>query len=154
MKKAWRLVKGKRAADAFSGEGARLAGGRWNLPGTAVVYLSEHLSLAVLELFVHLPNAARHIAFASFEVTIPTDIAVKVLPAEDLPAVWREEPPPEEIQRIGTDWAQKGETLLLSVPSAIVPNERNVLVNPDHPDFKRISVSSEQAFSFDPRMWK
>ena len=150
----WRLIKKALKADAFSGEGARLAGGRWNLAGTPVVYLSGSLSLAALELFVHLPVAARRIELVSFEVRVPDDVEIDELDEARLPKMWREEPVPEETQKLGSEWVKSGSALLLRVPSVVVPSERNFVLNRAHPEYKALKISPPKPFSFDPRMWK
>jgi RES domain-containing protein len=149
-----RLIKKALKAEAFSGEGARLAGGRWNLAGTPVVYLSESLSLAALELFVHLPVAARRIELVAFEVRVPDDVRIDDLDEARLPKMWREEPVPEETQKLGSEWAKGVNALLLRVPSVVVPIESNFVLNPAHPDYKALKISPPKPFSFDPRMWK
>jgi RES domain-containing protein len=154
MRSLWRLIKKARQADAFSGEGASAAGGRWNLAGTSVVYLSESLSLAALELFVHLPGAARRIELVSFEVRVPDDVRIDALDETRLPGAWREEPVPEETQKLGSGWVKGGSALLLRVPSVIVPSEHNYVMNPAHADAKALKISLPDPFSFDPRMWK
>ncbi len=148
----WRLVKAKHAASAFDGEGARLFGGRWNERGTAVVYLGGTLSLAALETFVHLSAADVHLEFAAIEVVVPPGIPIAKLPHRRLPANWRAEPPPVETKSIGSEWARAGETLLLRVPSVIVPRESNYLLNPAHPDFSRLRIGQGEPFGFDRRM--
>lgn len=71
-----------------------------------------------------------------------------------LPPNWRDYPAPDETAAIGTDWAQRGEALALVVPSVIIPDEKNVLVNPAHPRFRELEIGAGEPFSFDPRMWK
>jgi RES domain-containing protein len=150
--RAWRLVKRKRVATAFSGEGARLAGGRWNHAGTSVVYLSGTLSLAALELFVHLDSRSRtSLELASIPVTIPDDL-VEVF--DKLPRRWRSEPSPKETKDLGTAWASSGSSCVLRVPSAIIPEEFNYVVNPAHADFGMIVAGEPERFSLDPRLWK
>jgi RES domain-containing protein len=154
MRSLFRLIKKARQGDAFSGEGARVAGGRWNLAGTSVVYLSESLALAALELFVHLPGAARHIELVSFEVRVPDPVRIDELDEASLPRGWRAQPVPEATQRLGSEWAKDGSALLLRVPSVIVPSERNYVLNPAHTDYRVLKISPPKPFSFDPRMWK
>ena len=152
MISAWRLVKKKRAAAAFSGAGARIAGGRWNRPGTTVVYVSEALSLAVLELFVHLDAASRaRLKLVAIPVEIPESIVEQV---QDLPPDWRSEPPPESTMKLGTSWANRGRSTVLRVPSAIVPVEFNMVINPAQPGFEQVKIGKPMSFSLDPRMWK
>lgn len=150
---AWRIATRKETARAYDGEGARLYGGRWNRPGTRLVYAAEHLSLAALELFVHLDPEDAPRALFRFRVELPDD-AIERLPKDWLPASWRGYPAPPETMAIGTEWAARGESLALLVPSAVIPEENNVLVNPAHPRFKELKLRRGEAFSFDPRMWK
>lgn len=150
----WRLVKAVYAATPLDGAGARRYGGRWNERGTPVVYLGGTLSLAALETFVHLTAADSRIVFAAIEIIVPDNVPVIALTGDRLPHNWRVEPPPHETQVIGTDWARRGESLLLQVPSIIVPRESNYLVNPAHSDLHRVTIRPPQRFSFDERMWK
>ena len=152
MPVAHRIVKARHALAAFSGEGARIAGGRWNRPGDAVVYASASLALAAMELFVHLGEDGLHIPFVSFRIEIPD--TVQVQHCRRPPAGWRDEPPQEPSMRYGLAWLRRGSTAVLVVPSAIVPPESNVLLNPLHPDFDKIRIGRARPFAFDPRMWK
>lgn len=149
---AFRLVKAKHANSAFSGEGARLVGGRWNLPGTPLVYTSDSLSLAALETFVHLQPVDKRIRYVWFRVTIPTNVTIDELPS--LPSSWRASPPSEATQAAGTAWVKRANCPVLRVPSILVPGEHNLLLNPQHPHFKRLKVSQPQPFEFDGRLWK
>jgi RES domain-containing protein len=149
---AYRIVKARHAATAFTGEGARLAGGRWNRPGEAAVYTSASLALAAIETFVHLGEAGLHIRFVYFRVEIPETVAIQ--PCRRPPAGWRAEPPAERSMRYGSAWLQAGRTAVLEVPSVIVPSEKNYVLNPGHPDFTRLRIGRPQPFVFDPRMWK
>ena len=150
----WKICKERRRADAFTGEGARLAGGRWNERGTPVVYVSESLSLSALETLVHLQKTHMHIAFISLRIEVPDGVRVEEFPRNGLPANWRKEPPPKETMGIGTRWAKGRSTAVLKVPSVIIPQEHNYVLNPLHPDFRRIGKSEAGPFGFDPRMWK
>lgn len=150
---AWRIVPRRRAGAVFDGEGARLYGGRWNHPGTAVVYASTALSLAALEVFVHAdPDTAP--ALVALRAELPPRAQVERVSAGDLPAGWREYPGPEALRDVGTAWVRRGEALGLLVPSAIVPQEENLLLNPEHPGFAGVRLDEPIAFGFDPRMWK
>lgn len=150
----WRIVKSKHAASAFSGDGARLYGGRWNEPGTPLVYLSESLSLAALELFVHLEASDAILQFVAIPVDYPEGTGIDVLTDDQLPSNWRTEPAPKETKRIGSAWARNGTALFLSVPSIIVPEERNMLLNPTNGDTKNLTIGAPRPFGFDGRMWK
>ncbi|HJW13678.1 MAG TPA: RES family NAD+ phosphorylase [Thermoanaerobaculia bacterium] len=148
----WRLCRKKYVA--FDGEGARLAGGRWNRRGTAVVYTSATLSLAVLEYFVNLPASVAPPDLVMVRADLAEGLAVKSLDAAGLPRNWRQYPAPESLAEMGSRWAEEGKTPVLAVPSAVVPQEKNYLLNPAHPDFRRITIGRPEPFSLDLRMWK
>jgi len=149
---AWRFVKERHLKDAFSGDGPRLFGGRWNHKGYSVVYTSGSLALAVLEQFVHLSKSEASLRFVYMRIDIPNSVRVEII--EDLPKNWRDEPPPNTTKAIGTDWLKNGRSAALRVPSAIVPPEFNYVLNPAHPDFKKMAINHHEVFTFDPRMWK
>lgn len=149
----WRICRSKYRASAFSGYGAEKAGGRWNYKGHSVVYASENLSLAALELFVHVAPGVIPIDLVSLHGTLPDSISVKSIEESDLPKGWRDYPAPPELQKIGTDWIVQSTSLVLMVPSAINPLERNILLNPAHPDIKKLKVDAARPFQFDPRMF-
>jgi RES domain-containing protein len=151
----WRLARSGYAL--FEGEGARLYGGRWNHPGFRAVYTSEHLSLAVLEYFVNLDTDLAPADLVAVSAVIPRGVEEERVEARDLSRLapdWRTCPAPSALQDLGSDWIRRGETAVLSVPSAVVPEERNVLLNPAHAAFERIRIGRPQPFGFDPRMWK
>ena len=150
MRSAWRIVLWNRRNGAFSGDGAAAGGGRWNSAGTKVVYLSEHKSLAALETLVHLPRNATA-RFAFFRVEIPDD-SIEALATAALPSDWMRQPPPAATQAIGDGWAREKRSALLAVPSVIIPEELNYLLNPAHPDFKQIAIGKPEPFTFDPRL--
>lgn len=151
MATAWRIVKKRFAAAAFDGEGAAAFGGRWNSPGVQVVYVASTRSLAALEMAVHLDRAA---LLASF-VFIPCDFDERLVTAIDrrtLPAGWRRDPPPAELAVLGDAWVASGRSAILSVPSAVIEDEPNFLLNPAHGDFRRIRIGKPQDFVFDRRL--
>ena len=156
MTRAWRIIRKKRLQDAFTGEGARIGGGRWNHVGTQVVYVSETLSLAALELFIHFTR--KDIKFSKSLVAIPVDIpkSLKIVevPVKDLTPDWRMSPPSKSTKDIGTEWARKGVSSILRVPSALIPDECNLVLNPGHADFIKIRIGNSQPFTLDERMWK
>lgn len=149
--RAWRIVKARFARTAFTGDGARLFPGRWNRRGTPMVYLAGSVSLAMLELLVHLPNADLLHAYRLFEVTIPTDL-IQMLPRRRLPKRWNAERISAETQSIGSNWVRAGRSAVLEVPSAIVPTESNYLLNPRHDGFRRIRIGPARLFRFDSRL--
>ena len=150
----WRIASARYAGQAFDGEGARLYGGRWNHAGVLLVYTSESLSLSALEFFVNLEPALAPAGLVAASASVPADLPVRSIGIAELPAGWRNYPAPEALKDLGTAWARGGETAALWVPSAVIPRERNLLLNPRHPDFGRIRILPAEPFSFDPRMWK
>jgi RES domain-containing protein len=151
MQRAWRLVKAKHMASAFDGEGARLFGGRWNSVGVPMVYVSQSIALAVLEILVHLEDpqllSFYHLCRVEWE-----EEWVQVLDVAGLPENWRDAIAPATLKGIGDDWIRSGSSAVLQVPSAIIPDEANFLLNPRHPDFSRMTLGAPQAFDFDPRL--
>ena len=150
MRRAWRIVREKYAATAFDGEGAWRFGGRWNSRGTRVVYSSATLSLAALETLVHLnpPVAFRYVAIP-FEFD---EALVEAMHPVGLPANWTEEPPPPSTMEVGHRWVNESRSAVLEIPSVLIPTESNYLINPAHPDFRRITFGKPSPFSFDPRL--
>ena len=150
MLSACRIVREKHAAMAFSGEGAAEYGGRWNLPGTRVAYCSGSQSLAALELLVHL-NPPVFLKHRAIRIQFDESLVEYVSP-EDLPADWTAEPPALSSQRLGSRWAHEARSAILAVPSAIIPEESNYLVNPLHADFSRIGIGPARDFVLDSRL--
>jgi len=148
--RVWRLCK--KAHAVFDGEGARRAGGRWNRRGTSVVYASQSLSLAALELLVHADPLLLPGDLVAIPADVPEALRIESIEAADLPREWRRYPAPEELADRGSDWARAGRSPVLSVPSAVVPQERNFLLNPAHPDFRRIRPGKPEPFAFDGRL--
>ena len=136
----------------LSGTGAKLYGGRWNRPGTAILYTSENRSLAALEYLVHLPAAFAPADLAMATIQIPDDVSREEVEIGALPDRWRHFPAPPELADLGTSWAQASRTLLLRVPSAVVDQEFNILINPEHPEMKRVTLLRAEAFAFDDRL--
>jgi len=150
----WRIDKKRHAASTFSGEGTALYGGRWNPQGVRVVYASQTLALAALEKLVHLEGVAGGISFVSFKIDVPVGVKIKHADLSQLPKNWRSVPAPTSTQDMGLNWAQKNESVLLRVPSTIIPSEYDYLINPLHSDFNSLKISKPSPFSFDPRLWK
>jgi RES domain-containing protein len=148
---AWRIFKKKHRASAFTGEGARRFGGRWNSKGVAVIYTSETVSLAVLEILVHLQAPRLLNAYLLASITFEESL-IKAFPLGKLPANWRKEPAPMSLQTIGDDWVASGAAAVLRVPSVIVPTESNYLLNPAHEDLRRCIWGKPRPFKFDPRL--
>ena len=152
---AYRIVKAKYlqkgAVPAFDGEGARLFGGRWNSPGTPMVYTAQSIALATLEMLVHLDEDAvlpkYKICPVHFDETL-----CKIQAKRALPKNWSDYPAPEALQALGDIWVKNQSTLVLRVPSVVVPAENNYLINPQHPDFDQLKFSKPVPFQFDARL--
>lgn len=150
----WRIVAGRYRDHAFDGEGARLYGGRWNFPGTPAVYASTHLSLAALELLVHLDPDTMPDDLVAIPARVPPEVGVDELDASTLPEDWRRYPAPEAVQELGDSWLRSRSAAVLIVPSVVLPRERNVVLNPGHPSFSRLEIGDPESFELDPRLWK
>jgi RES domain-containing protein len=148
---AWRITKRKHARNAFSGEGAREFGGRWNNPGTAIVYTAQSQSLAALEMLVHLDSSELLQKYVLIGVELDESL-IKPVALSALPRHWRSDPPPPEIRSIGDAWVRTGSSAVFQVPSAVVPGENNFLLNPEHQDFAKLRFGKPLAFRFDPRL--
>lgn len=151
----WRLLTARFAypkESAFSGEGARLYGGRWNQKGVSMVYTAGSQSLATLEMLVQdEPLRARYVMIPA---AFPSRLKIERITANDLPADWRSLSAREATQAIGTAWAKKNSSAVLAVPSAVIPSEFNYLLNPLHPSFSKIEIGEPQDFATDPRLIK
>jgi RES domain-containing protein len=149
----WRICRQRYAAEAATGAGARLYGGRWNSRGASVVYASTSLALAAVETFVNLEPNSTPSDLVSIEGEIPEAVSIRRLDAASLPAAWRVSRE-ESLKRFGDDWIRRGETAALLVPSAAIHGEWNVLLNPAHGDFDKILFRSPEPFEFDARMFR
>jgi RES domain-containing protein len=150
----WRVCSRRHARRAFSGDGARLYGGRWNSAGKLIVYTSATLSLASLEVLVHVAEEEWPDDLCAMPAAIPANIKVQELKQEQLPRGWRRFPAPINLRKFGDTWVEAGETAVLAVPSAVIPIEKNYLLNPSHSDMKNVEIGAPQRFDFDLRLKK
>jgi RES domain-containing protein len=149
MLTAWWLLTARFAKSAFSGDGARLYGGRWNRKGIPMVYTAGSRSLAILEMLVQdEPLRARYVMIPA---TLPKNLKIERVTPEHLPADWRDLGAREQLQAIGTDWARRGSSPVLAVPSVVIPTETNYLLNPLHLSFARIEIGKPEEFVTDLR---
>ena len=148
---AWRITKQKHAKSAFSGEGARIYGGRWNSPGTTMIYTAQSQALAVLEMLIHLDSPELLKRYSLFEVEMDL-LYVAELDLSNLPRNWRANPTPAGVRALGDDWVASRRSVVLRVPSALVPAESTFLLNPQHPDFSKLCIGKAVPFQFDPRL--
>lgn len=151
--KVWRLCRARHAATAFDGEGARLFGGRWNEKGVPAVYTSATLSLAALEVLVHHRVPIPPHEFTAIGCEIPDDLKINVIDLQSLPQDWQADPAPRRLRELGSEWARGLRSLVLAVPSALIPQESNYLINPMHKDFAWLKPGPPVAFPFDARLW-
>ena len=147
MTSVYRLVRRERERDVLSGEGARRYGGRWNPQGAAVVYASESRALAVLEAFVHVTQEARATRFLLFTIELPARAKLDQLGAARAPRALAAS------QETGRAWFDSGAALALVVPSVLVPQEKNYVLNVTHAQFADVRVANAESFSFDERLW-
>jgi RES domain-containing protein len=148
----YRLVRREFASpDPFSGEGSFLYGGRWSSAGTRLSYASTYRSLAVLEYRAHIDPAFADQDLVIATLVIPED--VRVAPTPLLPENWRQNPAPETLRAFGDRFVASAEAAIMLIPSVILPEENNVLINPKHPDFRRFNLHPELLpFHFDTRL--
>jgi len=154
---AYRISKEPNPAKAFSGQGAKDWGGRWNSRGVAVVYTAAHRSLSILEVLVHVKGGAGtgkvEISAPFYIFTVSFDSAlVEELPMSSLPAEWNSEPPTAASQSFGDAWVSAASSPVLAVPSVIVPEEHNYILNPNHRHFIEIQIGSPAVCAVDPRL--
>ncbi len=151
MASAWRIVRASREKTAFTGEGPWRYAGRWNSQGVRVVYVSEHQSTAAFEVFANRVPFILEETYKAFHLEWP-DHLTEIFPVRKLPTKWRVHPPPIETKEIGDRWVQERRSAVLALPSAISPADTNFLLNPEHPDFKRIRIHPPIDYDFDPRL--
>lgn len=154
MTAAWRIATDTPGytADDLSGAGAKLTGGRWNRPGSAMVYCSSNISLAVLETVVHLNAGGLPLNRYLVELTIPDEVWGRAAMLPGPPVGWDAIPAGKVSLDEGDRWLRANSSALLIVPSVIVTEEHNVLINPLHPDARRIGARKVRKWHYDPRL--
>ena len=151
MIRAWHILKTKHITHALDGEGSRLHGGRWNSRDFRVVYASQSLALAVLEILVHLQSIGPLAAYVSYELNFDERLLEDV--PDKLPANWRTFPAPPKLQQLGDDWIRSDSSAVLRVPSAVLASESNYLLNPLHQNFSQVTVEGPAPLDLDPRLF-
>ena len=147
----WRISHKNYASDIFSGEGARRFGGRFNRPGSSVIYCSCTLSLALLEILVQVDDWEFLSSCVYMYADVPKDLVFEAQ-LDTLPSDWDARPVRSGSQRYGDDWLQSRTSLVLKVPSVILPMESNYLINPDHPAYSEIIRSDVEVLPLDQRL--
>lgn len=150
---AFRLSR-KIYASTLSGKGAALKGARWNSAGVEILYLATNRSIAMAEVAVHLTLATLPADYMMVAVHIPDDISLAKLTATELPAGWNSFPHPVTTQSVGNQLIAANKCCVLQVPSSVVQGEFNLLINPNHPEFRNIKIVSVEKFIFDSRIFK
>lgn len=148
----WRIAQRKYALDRLCA-GAALYGGRWNPVGMPALYCGASIAICALEKFVHVGQAALP-PLVLVSVDLPVDCGIFTPDGHDLPTGWDELPTSASAQGLGRTWLEKGETLAMRVPSVILPEESNVIVNPLHTDYAQVKLTVVRPFTFDQRMYK
>lgn len=148
----YRITRAPFVKEALTGEGARRDGGRWNSRGTRMVYCAPNRALAVLEILVHVDPDIAPDDLVLLDVEIPDDIMIPEIVTASLPTDWRESPAPEAMADIGDAWVREASSLALLVPSAVLPAERCLLINPEHPQRERLRIISREPLILDPRL--
>ena len=147
----WRITKERYAASAFTGSGAADHPGRWNQRGRKVAYASDCPALAMLEVLVNAESFGALAGRVIISGDVPDEFIYRV-PDADLPATWRQFPIPRSTRELGEGWLRNNEYLAMSVPSAVMPLHRNVLINPEHELFGKIEFVEPFPLDFDPRL--
>lgn len=146
MSIVWRLANGR--YPPLDGEGARLAGGRWNSAGRAAVYTSESLALCLAESLVHIPGALP-LGYTRYKIYVPDD-AIEVVTVNSLKRGWQTDL--VYTRRFGDKWLREERSLALAVPSVVLSESTNVILNPLHPRATELHIISKGQFRFDPRL--
>jgi RES domain-containing protein len=147
----YRLTKSSFLHD-LSGEGARLYGGRWNRKGDAMLYFSEHLSLCVLELLTRIDYEFITKEYSFIEAEVPSSSIVNFSKPESVSKIWRANPPASFTQDFGSAWIAESASLGMSVPSAVLPSELNILINPKHQLISKLKVIKSSPLDLDSRV--
>lgn len=147
----WRLCTARYAATAFDGKGARLYGGRWSPKGVPLTYTAESRALAIVEVLANAedPGQLALVPWVFISAEFPPHLMEIPL---RVPEDWRHFPRSIATQGFGAKWGKEKRSVVLRVPSAVVPGEFNYLLNPAHPDFKQVKIGKPESFSFDPRL--
>lgn len=151
MAVGWRILKTKYAATPFDGEGARLNGGRWTSAGHPAIYLADSPALATLEVLVHLQSSSTLAYYSLVSVSFP-DTGIIQLDRASLPDTWQNDPAPPEPQALGDEWLADRSSPVLKVPTVIVPEHHNYILNPAHPRFTSFAFGTPQRYRLDRRL--
>jgi RES domain-containing protein len=154
LTRVYRILRKLYSKQPFDGEGPYRFGGRWSSPGVRLAYAAEHLSLAMLEYFVHIDPDHPPRDLAVVEADVPDNVPRLSIDPKDLPANWRQVPAPAALAGFGDEFVHSERAAVLTVPSALAPTESNWLINPRHPAFAKIRVLPAQDFHYDARFFQ
>jgi len=149
----WRLTRPE-YAERLDGEGSKIAGGRWNSIGRSAVYTSPHLSLSVLEVYVNISQDQRDDlpVLRAVRIAIPDDAAAIQVSQAQFAGFMAQSNPIAASRRMGDEWLDRNDELILEAPSILIPEETNLILNPAHPRMREVKIVSARAFHFDPRL--
>ena len=150
--RVWRICRKFYVDTALDGIGGMYTSGRWHNKGHPIVYAATSAALAALEVLVHVDPLTAPTDLRLLAIELPDDLTTEVLELVSLPDGWHSVPAPTALQSLGSSWLTSGRTAALKVPSAVINVERNVLLNPRHPEMQRVRILSDEAFSFDTRL--
>ena len=150
----YRIGKLRYRDQLFTGLGGLYAHSRWVSRGHPVIYTSESISLAVLEYTVNYRRRGWVPASVLGSASIPTMVSIEAVKVIDLPRNWANAEPPSALREIGREWLERGASVALKVPSAVVIEEWNYLLNPQHADFKKLTFGEPRPYAFDRRLAK
>jgi len=153
LNRVYRIVRKPYAKNPLDGEGSFRSGGRWSSPGTRIAYTTEHLSLAMIEYFVHIDASDPPKDLVVVAADVPDSVSRLVLGPHQLPSNWRQVPAPPGLAGIGNSFAAERKSAVLVIPSAVVPSESNWLINPLHAEFAKITVHPPEKFQYDARFF-
>lgn len=131
-----------------------MKGARWNSIGVELIYTAQNRSLAMAEVAVHLTVATLPDDYVMSTIHIPDDVASNILSINELPSNWNEFPHPSSTQKYGDEFVMQGKHAILVVPSVVTKGDWNILINPKHRDFGRMSIVQIEPFPFDSRMFR
>lgn len=151
--RVWRICRQPYVSHALDGLGGLYASGRWHSQGNPIVYTATSPALAALEVLVQVDPLTAPADLSLLAIDLPANLSMENLEADALPQNWAAVPAPKELQLLGSSWLLSTRTAALSVPSAVIHLERNILINPNHPEAAGISLSSVTPFTFDPRLF-
>lgn len=151
MIRAWRVFKHARLVTDLLGEGSRLYGGRFNRKGIAVIYSSDSLALAAMEILVHIQSTSLLGKYVFRQLTFDESL-IETLSPVHLPHSWRDEPPAVSVQQIGDLWVREKRSAVLRVPTALLPVGANFILNPAHADFGKVGFDPPESLTFSSRL--